>query len=275
MLQKFLIMTNLRHDMLLGMDLRRLDFEIRLNNQPLVNYGSAPTAGICTIEGGLAHLTTGEHRALEQFLESEVNKFDHIQGVIPLIQHRIQLEDTTPIKQKCRPRNPAMQRIIDEEVDKMLAEGVIRPSSSPWSSPVVIVRKKDGKLRFCVDFRRLNKVSKKDAYPLPQINATLDKLRGARYLSTIDLKNGYWQIPLTPESQPLTAFTVAGKGLFEFTVMPFGLHSGHIPTTARPDNHTGTGAERLRISGQHCRRISYVYRTPQIAGRSFPSTAKC
>ena len=114
----------------------------------------------------------------------------------------------------------------------MLPEGVIQPSNSPWGSPIVITRRKDEKPRFCVDFRRLNKVSKKDAYPLPQVNATLDKLRGARYLSSIDLKNGYWHVPLTERSKPLTAFTVPGKGLFEFKVMPFGLHAA-APTFQR------------------------------------------
>ena len=74
----------------------------------------------------------------------------------------------------------------------MLAEGVIEPSDSPWSSPVVLAKKKEGKYRFCIVFVKLNQVTEKDAYPLPQINATLDKLRGARYLFTIDLKNGYW-----------------------------------------------------------------------------------
>ena len=75
------------------------------------------------------------------------------------------------------------------------------------------------------DFRRLKSVTERDAYPLPQVNATLDKLRGARYLSTINLKNGYWHVPLSEESKALTAFTVSGRGLFEFNVMPFGLHS--------------------------------------------------
>ena len=71
----------------------------------------------------------------------------------------------------------------------------------------------------------MNEVTEADAYPLPQISATLDKLRGARYLTTIDLKNGYWQVPLDPASRPITAFTVPGKGLLQFRVMPFGLHS--------------------------------------------------
>jgi Reverse transcriptase (RNA-dependent DNA polymerase). len=118
-----------------------------------------------------------------------------------------------------------MQAIIDREVTEMEQAGVIEPSQSPWSSPVVIVRKKDGKPRFCIDFRRINQISEKDAYPLPQVQATLDKLRGATYLSTLDLKNGYWQVPLTPESKAITAFTVPGRGLMQFRVLPFGLHS--------------------------------------------------
>lgn len=121
-----------------------------------------------------------------------------------------------------------MQAIIDSEVEKMEKEGVIEPSTYAWSSLVVIVRKKDGTYRFCVDYRRLNSVTEKDAYPLPHITATLDKLRGAKYLSTPDLKSGYWQVPLTAKSRPLTAFTVPGRGLRQFrtpTVMPFGLHS--------------------------------------------------
>ena len=77
----------------------------------------------------------------------------------------------------------------------------------------------------CIDFEKLNHVPEKDAYPLPQINATLDKLRGVRYLSTMDLKNGYWQILLTEDSKLLTAFTVPNRGLMQFNVMPFGLHS--------------------------------------------------
>jgi len=118
-----------------------------------------------------------------------------------------------------------MQAIIDTEVEHMLHEGIIEPSKSAWSSPIVIVKKHDGKPRFCIDFRRVNEVTERDAYPLPQITATLDKLRGAKYLTTLDLKSGYWQVPLSRESRAVTAFTVPGKGLMQFCVMPFGLHS--------------------------------------------------
>jgi hypothetical protein len=118
-----------------------------------------------------------------------------------------------------------MQAIINTAVDEMLQDGIIKPSKSAWSSPVVIVRKKDGQHRFCIDFRKVNEVTERDAYPLPHITATLDKLRGAKYLSTLDLKNGYWQVPLAASSRPITAFTVPGRGLMQFRVMPFGLHS--------------------------------------------------
>ena len=90
---------------------------------------------------------------------------------------------------------------------------------------MVIIRRRDGKPRFCIDFRKLNSVTRMDAYPLPQVNAILDELRGARYLSMIDLKNGYWHVPLAEDCKPLTAFTVYGRGLFIFNVMPFGLNS--------------------------------------------------
>jgi len=179
----------------------------------------------CSTARGLTDGSKEEQGLLQEFLTDELARFEGIQGPTDHVQHHIRLIEATPIKQRYRPRNPAMQAIIDNEVDEMLKHGVIEPSHSPWSSPIVVVRKKDGKYRFCIDFRKVNEVTHKDAYPLPQVTATLDKLRGARYLSTLDLKNGYWQIPLSPESRPITAFTVPGKGLFQFTVMPFGLHS--------------------------------------------------
>ena len=181
-----------------------------------------------TLQGGTAASTgrdAQEDQRLQAFLAEELPKFEHVRGPTDRIEHVIRTKGGPPIKQRYRPRNPAMQAVIDTEVDQMLREGVIEPSHSAWSSPIVLVKKKDGRHRFCIDFRRVNEVTEPDAYPLPQIPATIDKLRGVQYLTTLDLKNGYWQVPLSKASRPITAFTVPGRGLMQFRVMPFGLHS--------------------------------------------------
>ena len=116
----------------------------------------------------------------------------------------------------------SLQKIKQEEVcvDEMLSGGQIEPSDSPWSAPVVLVTKKDGRTRFCVDYHRLNLATVKDAYPLPQIDDTLDMLAGKRWFSTVDLASG--QVSLSPEARCKTAFATH-SGLFQFRVMPFGL----------------------------------------------------
>ena len=113
-----------------------------------------------------------------------------------------------------------------EEVQKHLKEmeiGAIRKLSSPWASAVVLVRKKDGSLRFCIDLRHLNNRTIKDAYSLPRIEETLDCFNGAKIFTSLDLKSGYWQVEMEEESKPLTAFTVGPLGFFECERMPFGL----------------------------------------------------
>ena len=111
-----------------------------------------------------------------------------------------------------------MHRMVEE----MAAQGIVERSDSPWSSPVVLVKKKDGTQRFCVDYRALNNVTVKDSYPLPRIDDTLDALAGVQWLSTLDLKSGYHQVVVAEADRQKTAFSF-GQGLWQFRVMPFGL----------------------------------------------------
>jgi len=104
----------------------------------------------------------------------------------------------------------------------MQKNGIIQPSNSPWASPIVLVRKKDGTLRLCVDYRNLNSVTKPDKFPIPRIDDILDQLGESKYFSTLDMASGYWQIKVSEESQEKTAF-ITHSGLYEFRVMPFGL----------------------------------------------------
>jgi len=143
-------------------------------------------------------------------------------GFCSLIEHDIDTGDYRPIKQS--PRRPplAARDAEDEILDEMLASGVIEPSTSAWASPVCLVPKKDGSFRFCIDYRKVNAVSKKDAYPLPDIQDALDNLKESKYFATIDLLSGYWQIGMTERAKERSAFCTR-RGLFHFTRMPFGL----------------------------------------------------
>ena len=129
---------------------------------------------------------------------------------------------TEPIKQRAYRIPDVKRKVVEENVEQMLKDGIIRPSHSPWASPITLVPKKDGSMRFCVDYRRLNAVTKKDAYPLPRTQEVFDQLRGAEVFSTLDLKSGYWQMPMSETSKEKTAFT-CHLGLFEFNRLPFGL----------------------------------------------------
>jgi len=143
-------------------------------------------------------------------------------GFCRLVEHDIDTGDARPIKQS--PRRPplAVREAEDEILDEMLATGVIEPSNSSWASPVCLVNKKDGTFRFCIDYRRVNAVSKKDPYPIPDIQDALDNLRGSRYFATIDLLSGYWQLGMTDRAKERSAFCTR-RGLFHFMRMPFGL----------------------------------------------------
>ncbi|GFV08674.1 hypothetical protein TNCV_4055581 [Trichonephila clavipes] len=122
-------------------------------------------------------------------------------GHTTVTQHRIDTADHPPIKQHPRRLPFAKQEEVGTLLREMQENDIIEPSSSPWASPIVLVRKKDGSTRFCVDYRKLNDVTKKDSYPLPRIDDTLDTLSGHKWFSTLDLKSGYWQVEVHPEDR--------------------------------------------------------------------------
>ena len=170
----------------------------------------------------------GEHKAIVvNFLKRHRDLFatkDSELGHTDTVKMKIETGTQQPIK--LRPyRTPIQNRqVIDKAVDEMLDANVIRRSKSPWSFPVVIVDKKDGSKRFCVDFRKLNQITKPNSYPLPLIDDILALLGKAKYFTSLDLKSGYWQVLMDEKDKEKTAFA-CHRGLFEFNVMPFGLTS--------------------------------------------------
>lgn len=146
-------------------------------------------------------------------------------GCTDLVQHHIDTSDAVPIKSKHFPLSPPRQEEAYQEIERLLSMGVIEESNSPWCSPVVLVRK-PGKVRLCVDSRKLNAVTKKDSYPLPHINGLLSRLHDTYFITGIDLKDAFLQIKLTESSKEKTAFVVPGKPLYHYTKMPFGLCNG-------------------------------------------------
>ncbi|RVE60508.1 hypothetical protein OJAV_G00181480 [Oryzias javanicus] len=132
-----------------------------------------------------------------------------------LVQHHIDTGEANPIRLRPHRLPLAKRQAAEELIKDMAANGIIEPSESPWAAPVVMVRKKGGGWRPCVDYRRLNAVTRKDSYPLPRIDDALDYVTGSCWFSSLDLRSGYWQVELAPEARPKTAFTI-GQGLWQF-----------------------------------------------------------
>ena len=150
-------------------------------------------------------------------------------GKTALIKHKIKLTEQMPFKELYRCIPPHMYDDVRAHIQEMLDIGAICKSHSLRASAVVLVQKKDGGLRFCIDLRKLNEQTIKDAYSLPQIDKTLDSLQGSQWFSSLDLKSGHWQVKMDEESKPLTTFTVRPLGFYECERMPFGLT--HAPAT--------------------------------------------
>ena len=168
-------------------------------------------------------LTQQQQMELSDLLAKFSDVLSDLPGKTDVVHHGITLKEKKAIRQPPYRLAHAYRELVQKEIKEMLAAGIIEPSNSEWASPIVLVRKKDGSMRFCVDYRKLNSTSEADAYPMPRVDELIDTLGRAKFISTLDLTRGYWQVPVEPESRPFTAFTTP-FGLYQFTVMPFGLH---------------------------------------------------
>lgn len=163
--------------------------------------------------------------ALEAILIEHIDVFSQDEndlGRTDIIMHHIDTGDARPVRQPLRRYPPAHLEAISQHVDNMLKQGTIEPASSPWASNVVLVKKKDGSLRCCIDYRQLNSVTKKDAYPLPRIDDCLDAMASATLFSTFDLRSSYHQVVVAPQDRDKTTF-ICPRGMYRYRTMPFGL----------------------------------------------------
>ena len=193
------------------------------SNMAALVSGDSKSAGV-KLNLDCSEVSEQEKQKLRNLLDKFGDLFVSENGELgrtSVVKHSISTSGR-PIRQPIRRQPESLKRNVNEEVEKMLSKGVIRPSSSPWSSPVVMVKKKNGSWRFCIDYRQLNAATHQDAYPPPRIDVTLESLAGSALFTTLDLASGYWQVEIEEGDKEKTAFSTE-KGHFEFNVMPFGL----------------------------------------------------
>ena len=219
-----------RHDIFPGAHVANLSFvekvqPVRVQTQNLPCSKHIPDHMKDLYKRSIQGLTPEQSKEVAELLlkhEASFSESDSDLGRTGITKHSIPTGNAHPIKQPVRRLPVQMNEEISQQIDDMLQKDVVQPSSSPWASGIVMVQKKDGTKRFCVDYRKLNDVTTKDAYPLPRIDDSLDQLAGAKWFSCLDLNSGYWQVEVADEDREKTAFA-SRRGLYEFKVMPFGL----------------------------------------------------
>lgn len=227
---KAYVVPDINIDLILGIDFwhKFNIFPNHLNNIVYLNSNNT-TASLHTDRTSFIqaydHLSDSEKSVADNIISQfrDISAECKGLGETKLITHRIDTGDAQPIRQRYYRMSPEKQRILVEQVDEMLGLDVIEPCESAWSSPVLIVNKKNGQPRFCLDSRKLNAVTKRDAYNLPYVSEILDNLRDARYLTSLDLSKAFWQICIAPDDRDKTAFYVPNRGTFRFKRTAFGL----------------------------------------------------
>jgi len=220
---KVYVVRGLVQQCILGVEgLQALDICLSFGNKEEALVGKQKLE-VSEVSVDTGDLTAQQKCELKGLIEEFSDLFEKVvPGSAKGVEHEIHLETSDPVLKKMYRMPLVRQEIVKQNVDKMLNEGVIRESSSPYSAPVVLVTKKDGTQRFCVDYRELNKVTKKDKFPLPRIDDLLDRVKDSKIFSSLDLASGYWQVKMKEEDKEKTAFATP-QGHYEFNVMPFGL----------------------------------------------------
>ena len=167
-------------------------------------------------------------------------------GCTSAIEHEICINNCKPFKEWFRLISPPLLEEVYASLQDMLDAGAIHLSQSPWCNTVVLVSKKDGTLRFCVNFTHLNIQMRKDSYPLPHIQEALKSMVGVAHFSSMDFKSGFWQIKMVPELQQYTAFVVSNLRFYEFNCMPFGLCNAPVTFQCLMQNTLG------KLNHMHC-----------------------
>lgn len=227
---KLVIANMTLEPMLIRAGSRLAEFEV-LKQHVGCNVNAIVTLDRTLINNQKATIQVGDNLTNEQIVQMkelvekyiDIFNYDGRLGKTNVTKHTITLKkDSRPIAEPLR-RNAIVENVeISKQVDEMLEKGVIEESESPWASAIVLVKKKNGKMRFCVDFRKLNEVTVEWKYPLPRIDDMIDSMKNRKYFTCLDLASGYWQIEMDPVSKPLTAFRTR-DGQYQFKRMPFGL----------------------------------------------------
>lgn len=236
----FVIVPKLKYDLIVGLDtLKKLKMNIFTGRNAYTfdeQENKEFSFDMCSIEvneaqneikPGLSKLSDAQSRQLHTLLDKILplkpsNKNDKLPAT-PLLEYEIELkENVKPVKQKCYPVSPKLEKQMHEHVRELERKGIIEKSDSEWSSPVIMVKKRDGAYRMCVDLRTVNELTKRDAYPIPVMEIILAKLRAARFVSQIDLSMAYHQIKLKKKCRNITAFSPFGIGLWQYKRLPMG-----------------------------------------------------
>ena len=170
------------------------------------------------------HLTLSQQQQLMELKENFKDIFQDVPGRTDVVTHDIPTGDAQPVRLPPYRLAHKSQDFLREEIKTLLQQEIIEPSKSPWAAPIVLVAKKDGSTRMCVDYRKLNAITQADPYPLPRIEELIDGIGQSTFITTLDLTKGYYQVPMEQASKDKTAFvTLFGK--YQFQTMPFGLIS--------------------------------------------------